>query len=230
MLSPIQQKLINIGNLTSKLLRKNFGRGPEVCQAFLKYRYLVFYLRGFVSPMEAVLLKNGNADNIYISRNIVMESVLSQLKGILELEFGEEVLDFYHDWNYSKNTGMITIVFEKDVLPTEEDIEAFPERVALINEVNRISAIVQKIPESTEVYRISPKLFVVKRTGILIPLEKALISKGCHQTLLVTIDDLMKSYCDREGRFEAIFGQPYEDIFVDWNLNQDNSLMCLMLR
>lgn len=230
MLSPIQQKLLNIGNLTSKLLRKNFGRGPEFCQAFLKYRYLVFYLRGFVSPMEAVLLENGNADHIYISRNIVMDSVLSQLRGILELEFEEEVQDFYHDWNYAKNSGMITVVFERDVLLEEETIEEFPEKLALINEVNRISSIVQKTPERTLAYRISPKLYVVKRMGILIPLERALISKGFNKTLLVTMDDLMKSYCTGQGRFEVIFKQPLEDVFVDWNLGKDKSLMCLMLR
>ncbi|WP_134702766.1 Na-translocating system protein MpsC family protein [Ammoniphilus sp. YIM 78166] len=231
MLSPLQQKLINISNLTSKLLRKNFGRGPEFCQAYLKYRYLVFYLKGFVSPMEAVLLENGNRDNLQISRNIVMETVLSQLRGILELEFEEEVKDFYHDWNYVKNSGMITVVFERDVLPVEEDDrEGFPERLALIHEVNRVSSIVQKTPESTFVYQISPKIIVLVRMGVLIPLEKALISKGFSKTLLVTMEDLTKSYFDREGRFEAVFKQPIDDIFVDWNLSKDNSLVCLVLK
>lgn len=225
----IQQKLLDISNFTSKLLRKNFGRGPESCHAILNHRYLVFYIRGFLSPMESVLLENGNVDNIDISRSIVMKSVLSQLKGVLELEFDQDIQDFYHDWNYPNNRGMITVVFAGDIISGDFQLEQFPERSALIDEVVRISYLVQKVPENTDAYRISPKLYLVKRTGILVPIEKALITKGYEQTLLVTKDELEKKYLHRDGRFEDIFNQSISDIFVDWNLHDDNSMLCFIL-
>ncbi|WP_134702089.1 Na-translocating system protein MpsC family protein [Ammoniphilus sp. YIM 78166] len=230
MSTPIAQKLTDISSFTSKLLRKNFGRGPESCQAFLNERFLIFYIQGFLSPMETILLEHSNADNIDISRSIVMNSVLAQLKGILELEFEQDILEFYHDWNYNKNTGMITVVFEEPVTSGDELMILFPERSSLILETERITAMVQKIPDMTEAYRISPKLFLVMRKGILIPLEKALIAKGFHQTLLVTKDDLEKAYCYNEGRFEEILKQPIADIFLDWNLNEDKSVMCFVLK
>src|SRR3954470_18657401 len=90
MVLPLQQKLMDISSLTSKLLRKNFGRGPESCYAYVNERFLVFYIRGFMSPLESTLLENGNSDNIYISRQIVMKSVGNQLKAILELEFEQD--------------------------------------------------------------------------------------------------------------------------------------------
>jgi uncharacterized protein YbcI len=224
-----QQKLLEISSLTSKILRKNFGRGPESCHAFHNHRYLVMYIRGFLSPMEAILLENGNADDIDISRRIVMKSVLDQLKGILELEFEQEVNDFYHDWNYPNNTGMITVIFKDNFASSCDPIE-FQERVPLIEEIVRISMLVQKRPDQTEAFRISPKVYLVFRKGILVPIEKALLNKGYEQTLLVTKDDLEKTYYHRDGRFDEIFNAKIADIFVDWNLSEDQSMICLVVK
>jgi uncharacterized protein YbcI len=176
------------------------------------------------------LLENGNADDVDISRGIVMKNVLTQLKGILELEFDQEVDDFYHDWSYPNNTGMITVVFKEDIASLGDPIEQFQERVPLIEEVVRISMLVQKKPELTEAFRITPKLYLVFRCGILVPIEKALLNKGYEQTLLVTKDELEKSYYHHDGRFEEIFNEKVADIFIDWNLSEDQSMICLVVK
>ncbi|MEH7118023.1 Na-translocating system protein MpsC family protein [Neobacillus vireti] len=231
MLMPLQQKLMDISSLTSKLLRKNFGRGPETCFAYANERYLVFYIRGFMSPLESTLLEYGNSDNIEISRNIVMKSVLNQLRGILELEFEKDIESFYHDWNYPQNTGMITVEFESDIIdPEYQNQGSLVDLKPLIDEVERISILVQKRPERTEAYYISPKIYLVKRDGILVQIEKALILKGYEQTLLVTKDELEKSYLHRDGRFEEILKKPVADIFVDWDLSEDRSIICFVLK
>lgn len=227
--TPILQKLTELTVLISRLLRKSFGRGPDSCNAYANQRYLVFYIRGFMSPMEAVLLEHGSVEQINFSRSIVMKSVLGQLRGVLEMDLEQDVQNFYHDWNYDKNTGVIIVVFETDITPGDES-EDFSICNPLIDEIERISVLVQKLPERTEVYQISPKLYLVKRIGILIPLEKALIAKGYRQILLDTMEDLEKSYYGSDKGFEAIFKQPIADIFVDWNLNEDNSIICFMLR
>lgn len=228
--APIHQKLSDISSLISKLLRKNLGRGPDFCHAFANHRFLVIYMRGFLSPMEAILLEHGNLDHLKFSRNIVMNSVLANLQGILEHEFKQDVQHFYHDWNFEKNTGMITVVFENNILSVDEKIFPFSEYDRLIHEIERISALVQKTPDRTDAYRITPKLFLVKRTGILIPIEKALIAKGFQQILLDTLDEMENSCYELQGRFVDIFKQPIADIFVDWNLKEDKSITCFMLR
>jgi len=228
---PLQQKLMDISSLTSKLLRKNFGRGPESCFAYANERYLVFYIRGFMSPLESTLLEYGNSDNIDISRNIVMKLVLNQLRGVLELEFKKDIESFYHDWNYPQNTGMITVEFESDIIdPAYQNQGSLVDLRPLIDEVERISILVQKRPERTEAYYISPKIYLVKRDGILVQIEKALILKGYEQTLLVTKDELEKSYLHRDGRFEEIFKKPVADIFVDWDLSEDRSIISFVLK
>ncbi|KAA0544975.1 DUF2294 family protein [Bacillus sp. BGMRC 2118] len=226
----MQQKLMDISSLTSKMLRKNFGRGPESCYASVNLQYLVFYIRGFLSPMESVLLENGNSDKIDISRSIVMKNVLTELKGILEVEFEQDVTYFYHDWNYPQNRGMIVVEFENNILVEMDQTHSTSENDSLIKEVERISALVQKIPEKTEVYPITSKICLIKREGILIQIEKALIEKGYEQTLYVTKDELEKSYLHRDGRFEDIFHNPVSDIFVDWDFKRDNSIICFVLK
>lgn len=227
----MHEKLINLSSLTSKMLRKNFGRGPHSCHAFANGPFLVFYIRGFLSPIESVLLENGNSDNVDFSRTIVIKKLLMQLKGILEMEFGVDVKSFYHDWNYPNNTGMITIEFESDINRMDEkSLESPRDTQSIINEIDRISILVQKKPEKTEAFFISPKLYLVKRDGILIQIEKALIEKGYEHTLLVTKDELEKLYLHRNGHFEEIFSQPIADIFVDWDFNADNSMICFVLK
>ncbi|MFD2381553.1 Na-translocating system protein MpsC family protein [Paenibacillus xanthanilyticus] len=220
---------MEISTWVSKMLRKNFGRGPETCQAFLRHPYLTVTIRGFLSPMEVILLENGHLDSIESSRRIVMNSVLNQLKGVLEVEFDQDVLHFYHDWNFERNTGMIIAVFEGSAAEDDNAADPFPEREALTAEAARISLLVEKTPERTEAYRITPKLYLVKRTGILVPIEKALIAKGYQQALLVTKDELEISYFRREGRFEEIFRQSVAELFVDWNFAEDNSLLGIVL-
>ncbi|MEH6938075.1 Na-translocating system protein MpsC family protein [Bacillus sp. JJ664] len=223
---------MDISSLTSKLLRKNFGRGPVSCFAFANDRFLVFYIRGFLSPLESTLLEHGNGDNVDISRSIVMNAVINQLKGILELEFEQDIASFYHDWNYPQNTGMITVEFENNIAqhfvdPNQgSNIDLKP----LIDEIDRISILVQKKPEKTEAYFISPKIYLVKRDGILVRIEKALIKKGFEQTLMVTKDELEKSYLHRDGRFEEIFSESVVDIFVDWDFHEDKSIICFVLK
>lgn len=230
-LMSLQQKLMDISSLTSKLLRKNFGRGPVSCFAFANDRFLVFYIRGFMSPLESTLLEHGNGDNVDISRSIVMKTVINQLKGILELEFEQEIESFYHDWNYTQNTGMITVEFENKITQgVDSNQVANIDLKPLIDEVDRISILVQKKPEKTEAYFISPKIYLVKRDGILVRIEKALIAKGFEQTLLVTKDELEKSYLHHDGRFEEIFSNSVIDIFVDWDFNDDKSIICFVLK
>lgn len=227
--SLFQQKLLDTSSLTSKMLRKCFGRGPETCFAYAKGPFLVFYIRGFLSPLESTLLAAGNSDQVEISRDIVMRKFLHELKGIVELEFQQDVESFYHDWNYPQNTGMIAIEFAGEITPQQEYDETIDLK-PLINEVERISILVQKKPEKTEAFMISPKVLLVKRDGILIKIEKKLIEKGYGQTLMVTKDELEKSYLHRNGHFEELLGSPVKDIFVDWDFHEDQSMICFILK
>jgi uncharacterized protein YbcI len=181
--------------------------------------------------MESTLLETGHFGTVEISRNIVMKTILQQLTAIIELEFDQEVESFYHDWNYPQNTGMITIQFRASVTHQLNQDQTEPNNFKpLIDEIDRISILVQKKPEKTEACFISPKICLVKREGILIQIEKKLIEKGYEQNLMVAKDDLEKSYLHRDNRFEEIFRNPIADVFVDWDFSEDRSIICFVLK
>lgn len=221
-----QKKLDYISRYTSKLLRKNFGRGPQSCQINVCKRYVITYVRGFVAPMEEVLLKQGHAKDVDHARRLIMNSLIEEIKGVIQVSLDVEVGDYYHDWNFPNNTGILIFILEKeeeDHYVTDIDISK------LEREVGRISHLVQKTPDEMFTCPISHSIYVVERAGILIQIEKALLERGFEQELRYTKDQLEKSYFHRHGEFEEIFQQPIRDIFIDWDFHANKSVMVFIL-
>lgn len=224
----LQEKLKSISSYTSKLLRNKFGRGPESCFAATADQFLVLSIRGFISPMEEVLLKENQHIQVDYARDVVIKSILAELKGVFQVTLDTEVKSFFHDWNFPNNTGVIIAVLESTLNPMEKS--EMVDFSLLDSEVARISYLVEKTPEKTFSFQISPKIFIVKREGILVPIEKALIEEGFHKELHFTKDDLEKSYLHRYGKFDQVFQGAVTDIFVDWDFKEDNSLICFLLK
>lgn len=223
----LNDKLTYISSYCSKALRKNFGRGPQSCQSTLNKNYLVLYVRGFISPMEEVLLQQKQTDYVENARSVVIQHLLEELKGVVQVTLDVEVEEYYHDWNFPNNSGVMILILEKEVSQTELEIDF--NKADLEKEVGRISALVQKVPDTIKTIPISHNIVLIERDGILIPIEKALISKGFAQELIVTKDELEKSYFHRYGKFDVIFNKSIRDIFIDWNLKEDKSYMGFIL-
>ncbi|HZG77349.1 MAG TPA: Na-translocating system protein MpsC family protein [Paenibacillus sp.] len=230
----IQEELKKISSYVSKLLRQKFGRGPEACYASAGSRFLVITVRGFLSPMEEVLLQHDKEDSVDRTRSIIVTSMLPELKGVISVSLGVEVDRFYHDWNYSSNAGVIVAVFEKD-LPFATSVEGAPlhktmDIEAFREEVNRISGYVQKAPEGLEIHSIGPKLYVIMRLGILIPIEKALLERGFDRELRIAKDQLEKQLFQQSPVFAQLLGGAIENVFVDWNFANDEGIVCFQLK
>jgi len=221
-----QDQLSSISSYTSKLLRKRFGRGPRTCQTYANEKHLVVYIRGFISPMEEELLKQGKSEHIEILRNAIIKPVLEELKGIIHVIFQEDVADTYHDWNLPNYSGLLIFVLENPIHTSNEqlsfDIGRFEANIA------RISQLVQKIPDEINLFFLANQVLLVERRGILIPIEKALIDRGFGEELRMTKDELEKTYFHREGNFVDLFNKRIADIFIDWNFKEDKSLMGLI--
>ncbi|WP_449538842.1 Na-translocating system protein MpsC family protein [Ferdinandcohnia sp. Marseille-Q9671] len=224
----LQEKLTYISSYTSKLLRNKFGRGPESCFAATADHFLVLHIRGFISPMEEVLLEQHQHIHVDIARNIVISSIISELKGVFQVTLESEIRTFYHDWNYPNNTGVIIAVLENSLNSMEKSTEV--DFSLLESEVVRISTEVQKPPQEVTSFQISPRICIVKREGILVPIEKALIENGFQKELYFTKDELEKGYLHRQGTFDQVFQKKVADIFVDWDFKEDNSLICFILK
>lgn len=221
-----QDRLNSISSLTSKLLRKNFGKGPQSCQSTICKQHFVIYIQGFISPMEEVLIQQGQQEQVEKARAVIIEHVIEELKGIIKVTIDREVEESYHDWNFPNNSGLIFFVLNEEIKETcNENSVLIPK---LEKEIARISELVQKVPEIIHVYPLSQSIYLVERKGILIPIEKALIAKGFANELKITKDELEKSYFHRYGKFDGIFNNSIKDIFIDWNFKEDKSLMAFV--
>ncbi|QOR67248.1 DUF2294 family protein [Cytobacillus suaedae] len=223
----LNDKLTYISSYCSKALRKNFGRGPHSCQSTLNNNYLVLYVRGFISPMEEVLIQQKQNDYVENARNIIITHIIEELKGVVQVTLEVDMEEYYQDWNFPNNSGIIILVLESEISHSEIEIEY--DKGEIEKEIGRISALVQKVPNCINSIPISQNIVLIERKGILIPIEKALIARGFSQELIVTKDELEKKYFHRYGKFEVIFNKSIRDIFIDWNLKEDKSFMCFVL-
>ncbi|WP_080848587.1 Na-translocating system protein MpsC family protein [Cytobacillus gottheilii] len=215
-----------ISSYISKLLRKNFGRGPKSCRTTVGTKHLVTYITGFINPMEEILIQQGQGKYVDDARASIINHLLDEIRGLVKITLNVEVAECYHDWNFPNNSGVLIFVldeYEGDGFQTDIDIKS------LEQEVGRISAIVQKVPDQVRTYPLSKTICLVERIGILIPIEKALISQGFQKELRYTKDELEKSYFHRSGKFESIFKTHVKDIMIDWNFKEDKSLMIFVL-
>lgn len=221
-----QSKEEYISSYISKLFRKNFGRGPQSCRTTLGKKHLVTYINGFITPMEEVLIKKGQNKYVDDARATIILHLLDEIRGLVKVTYDVDVAECYHDWNFPNNSGILIFVFEDqkgEHFQTDIDLKA------LEHEVGRISMLVQKVPENIRTYPLSKSIYLVERNGILIPIEKALISQGFQKELQFTKDELEKSYFHRSGNFEPIFKNRVKDILIDWNFKEDKSLMAFVL-
>ncbi|MFA9556343.1 Na-translocating system protein MpsC family protein [Evansella sp. AB-rgal1] len=224
----LQDKINHISSYTSKLLRQKFGRGPESCSATLCKNYMVFYIRGFISPMEEVLLYKGQSAYVENAREVIIGHILEELKGAVQVSFDVEVEEYFHDWNFNNNSGVIILVLESK-LDTPVHNPNF-NMVALEQEIARITELVQKVPDKIYMYPVSKNILLIERIGLLVPIEKAMIKKGYQEELKITKDDLEKSHFHRDVNLQSIFQSSVLDLFIDWNFKEDRSMMCIIVQ
>ncbi|MFX4303279.1 Na-translocating system protein MpsC family protein [Alicyclobacillus tolerans] len=220
----MDESLKQVASYFSRLHREMFGRGPSHCQAFLEHQVLVIQVTNFISSLEEVLLDQGQMDIAAESRMKILQSLISEMKGVLRVLFQSDVLEVYHDWSYENGTGIVIVLFQ---LPIEN--VNFLGKEKLHQEVARLSALTERTPAKILSVKINAHLIVVERDGILIPLEKAMIQKGYATPLRTTKAELEKKYFHRDGHFHEIFQESVQDIFIDWNLQTDRSLVCFVL-
>ncbi|MDQ0256952.1 uncharacterized protein YbcI [Evansella vedderi] len=191
-------------------------------------KYLILYIRGFISPMEEVLIKKGQISYVDHAREVIIGHLLEEIKGVVQVDLDVNVEGYFHDWNFPNNSGVICMVLDDDTCaPVHSPTFSLKD---LELEVARITAMVQKEPDKIKTYPLSPHIVLVERVGILIPIEKALIQNGYQEELKLTKGNLEKSYFHHQSNFDDIFNTYVLDIFIDWDFKMDKSMICFVLK
>lgn len=99
---------------------------------------------------------------------------------------------------------------------------------ALKEKVISISKKTQKEPEFIEVYWLNATTILIERKGIMAEVEKELIKNGVIEELRLAkrvVEHRIMEFI----KLEPIFNQEINELFVDWNFEEDKAYMVFRL-
>ncbi|WP_409288396.1 Na-translocating system protein MpsC family protein [Peribacillus sp. SCS-37] len=219
---------MEISSYVGKLLRDNFGKGPESVFVTIAPPFFIIHIRNFISPMESALLKQEGENMVQNTREIVFQGLVPEIKAFVKGLINIDIEEFYFDWGMRNKSAAfigITKTLENSSLINSE----FQGKELIDKKINEISHEAQKYPESMKSYLINDRVLLIIRDGILVTIEKELIRQGYGKILKTTKRILEKKFLHNSD-FESLLHTNISDIFVDWNFALDQSVIVFMLR
>ncbi|PPA70861.1 DUF2294 domain-containing protein [Jeotgalibacillus proteolyticus] len=225
-----QEKTVQskIGGYISTLLRDHFGKGPTSVYVSIAPPFVTIHLRGFLGSTEKILINQNESRKVLEIRDLLMVDLRQSIKMELYKLVDLPVKKLYADWNLDKNTGMLIGVLEND---TEIVNSKTPDHVnhdALIEQINLASKRAQKEPINTQIAWLNDRTLLTRREGIFVEIEKELIKNGFIEELKLAKRPLEKRLIE-QANLDKILKQNVEEIFADWDFEDDLGYMVLML-
>jgi len=223
-----QEDLLLLSSTLSKILKRRFGKGPEMCSVTLHSNRIIAFVRKYITPAEEVLLKNDNVNLVYKFRSAVMEDVVDEFIGEVKDSLGMSFDSYFEDWNFNRNTGMLIVENSHSRNWMNTDIHpALKEK--LFEGISVVKNEIYKAPTSMEIIKINQNMYAVECRDTLIRMEKILYNKGYFGLLQERSNDIKNSYFFHKGKFDSIFETRVEDIFLFWDYKNDRSYMFFYL-
>ncbi|MFC7372590.1 Na-translocating system protein MpsC family protein [Fictibacillus iocasae] len=210
-----------------KVLRDNFGKGPGNVVCSLSDSVLVAFITNFASPVELSLMNI--QQNLFVekTRDLLMSTLKEEMKTFMALKMRYEVKEFYYDWNLESHSGMLIFIFNKEAVQDG----TYPEQDQLHGIISEISHKAEKVPDEIQSKKLTPKHLLVTRDGILVSIEKELISLGFEETLLLAKRRLEKRLIEEHmDVIEQKLGAKVMDFFIAWNFTEDKSYILFVLQ
>lgn len=215
-----------IASYTGKLLRDNFGKGPGTVYVSIQEPLITIYLKEFLAPMEKILLKQSNNLKVEETRDFLMIELIPDIKAALRNIMGVEVESIFYDWSLDNRSGIIFSTLNQENPVALND---YPEKDAIHEEIERISSQAEKPPEEIESSMLNPRTLAIIRKGILVDIEKELITNGFIEELKLSKRKLEKRLLNNP-RLKSFIKGRIEDIFVDWDFDLDRGYTIIILK
>ncbi|WCT56707.1 Na-translocating system protein MpsC family protein [Paenibacillus kyungheensis] len=218
-----RKKIINQAtSYTTKLLRNRFGKGPEAVSIYLCEQCIVLHLKNFLSPVEKFLLSQEKEQAFRYTRELIMKSMLPELRNFLTQQLDLKVVDLYYDWGMYNASGVIVGLLDYDLYSQSEDYKG---KEQLHEYIMKATTELQKPPTWIDSWWINSKTLFILRKGTTILLEKELISMGYEHMLRMTKGKIEKALLEQETNLEPLFNKKIADLYVDWSFENDHSMI-----
>lgn len=217
-----------ISGYISNLLRTHFGKDPNSVYVTIKRPYIAIHFRGFLSPMESILLKQNEWKRVLETRDLLMNELKPQIQAELLKIADMDFTELYADWNLPMQTGLLIGIMDERTpaenlkWPRELDRTAFHKKIELVNEA------VERKPGLIESIWLSDRTLLVKRAEIMVGIERALIAEGYGEVLKLVKRPLERTMLE-QAQLEENLKKKVVEIFMDWNFEQDVGYLVLLL-
>lgn len=218
-----------IGGYISTLLRSHFGKGPTSVFVTVKKPFITIHLRGFITPMETVLLKKNERRRVLETRDLMINELKGEIEENLRRIADLNIQEFYADWNLDSETGILIGVTPDEVQEKDFEWPGDIRKEALESNVAIASERAEKNPGSIDSYWLNDRTLLVKRKEILVGIELALIAEGYTEILKLSKRPLERRLL-YETQPEKILGRPITEIFLDWNFAEDIGYIVFMMK
>jgi uncharacterized protein YbcI len=227
--NPINKKSAELSSYISKILRDHFGKGPESVHVSLGKTFIIVYIRNFLTPTEKVLMNQKQDESVQQTRDLVMQTLIPEIKAYIKIVTGMEIREFYYDWSLQNKSAMFTGISTNSTSTDFPITEEFTGKAELINEMIYLSSESEKKPEEIYACRVNQRTILVIRNGILVRIEKQLIRQGMQEQLKLAKRTLEKGLLHNNNHFEGILDTKVIDIFVDWDFDIDKSVIVFVV-
>lgn len=217
-----------VGGFISTLLRKHFGKGPTSIYVTVNPPYISIHFRGFSTTMEKILLKQDEWKRVLETRNLLVDELKPIIRQQLKELGGWTIEKFYVEWNLQIETGTFLLVLEDSSLSKEFPWQSDSQKNEFETVLQQIGATLQRDPCQTASYWLNERTLLIKWTGVLTGIEKALIADGYSGILKYTKWFHERSVLEKAG-FETVFRRRVQEIFQDWDFDLDTGYIILVL-
>lgn len=223
--TPIYKQTAELSSYISKILRDHFGKGPESVHVSLGKTFIIVYIRNFLTPTEKVLMNQKQDESVQHTRDLVMQTLIPEMKAYIKIVTGMEIREFYYDWGLHNKSAMFTGICSDSTSTDYPITEQFTGKEDLIHEIIQLSSESEKKPEEIYACQVNQRTILVIRNGILVRIEKQLIRQGMQEQLKLAKRTLEKGLLHNNNHFEGILDTKIVDIFVDWDFDLDKSVI-----
>lgn len=212
----------------SNLLCTHFGKGPASVIAEVHKPFVTIHLHEFLASTEKVLMDQNELSRIQEIRDLLMHELKDEIKLDLLKTTDLDIKEVYADWNVENRTGLLILVLTEEA---NEQISEWPEGVdknAFYQEVAKISKMAKKEPETTAVFWMAEETVLIRRTGVLVEIERAMIASNFTGALKLAKRPLESKFI-AQSLLKQILTRNIVEVFSDWNFQKDIGYMVLIL-
>lgn len=225
-----QQK--EIAGFTGRLLRESFGRGPQAVYAHIGDSHALVLLHDFFSPMEKTLMEAEGEDAIHLLRETMMKDIGPKVRHYIQSVTGTEYNEFFFDWNLSNQSGILIGLQPeayKNAAQKKEPLQhQYPHRKEVEHTIAKLSAEAERQPDRVTSVMVDKRTILIVREGILVAIEKKLISMGYGDVLKAAKRSVEKELFYRHDVFSRILRVDVKNIYVDWDFTRDKSTIVIV--